>query len=250
MLLTYTADHDLFDSMPVGSTVADTFSYTLTDESGRAVRGSVTVNIAAVEDQMMLSGSRAPDSLTGSSGEDLLDGKAGNDVLYGMAGHDTLLGREGDDELNGAGGRDFLVGGKGADNLFGGSDADYFAFGKHSGHDRILDFDATVDVIHLYEGVRVYNTTSLDRDGDGTKDLLLRLKDGGSSHASVIVFGVEDLSDITIEWLDSATPASNFATTPGSAFFSDVSTALTETYGDFSGLDAMKWSFENVASFA
>ncbi len=104
----------------------------------------------------VLIGRAGGDSLSGDAGDDSLDGGADNDVLDGGAGADTLLGGAGNDVLEGGGSSDILDGGSGDDRLYGGADSDEYRFGIGSGHDTLVDFDATgaaIDTISMGPGV-------------------------------------------------------------------------------------------------
>jgi len=96
------------------------------------------------------------DRLFGQRGSDLLVGNNGADLLRGGGGADFLDGARGRDILKGGAGDDTLVGGKHRDLLEGGSGADTFVFdfkmtansaARH--RDKIIDFDASEDSIHL-----------------------------------------------------------------------------------------------------
>lgn len=96
------------------------------------------------------------DKLFGQTGWDLLVGHAGRDKLIGGRGDDYLDGSRGHDRLRGGLGDDTMIGGKGKDKMSGGKGADAFLFDfamtkasakKH--WDKITDFDASQDTIHL-----------------------------------------------------------------------------------------------------
>ncbi|MFB2553059.1 calcium-binding protein [Ensifer soli] len=79
---------------------------------------------------------------TGGAHGDTITGTARNDVIFGGGGSDTLKGGKGNDRLDG---------GAGADTLTGGEGADVFVFRKGEANgDRIVDFDASVDVIEFH----------------------------------------------------------------------------------------------------
>lgn len=99
-----------------------------------------------------LTGGPGDDILEGNAGEDSLSGGAGRDKLVGGLGNDRLLGGEDEDELQGGdgddiidagAGHDMVEGGKGNDTIAGGTGADAFIVSSDSGHDVILDFEAT-----------------------------------------------------------------------------------------------------------
>lgn len=90
----------------------------------------------------VLFGGRGNDTIRGGGGADRIQGQAGKDRLDGDAGNDTLLGGTGDDRLNGGDGADTLSGNAGADSF-------HFTSALGTGADRITDFEAGVDVLHL-----------------------------------------------------------------------------------------------------
>ncbi|CAO3378138.1 FG-GAP-like repeat-containing protein [Azospirillum argentinense] len=107
-----------------------------------------------------LSGGAGNDTALGGTGHDLIGLGEGNDLANGGDGDDTLLGEEGDDTLFGGAGDDLLHGGAGndllfadggADRLWGGTGADVFAFGRASGGSVVMDFQAGVDRLALYD---------------------------------------------------------------------------------------------------
>ncbi|MDO8982160.1 cellulase family glycosylhydrolase [Cypionkella sp.] len=77
---------------------------------------------------------------TGNALGNQLVGGGGNDQLFGLAGQDSLFGGAGDDRFFSGTGADFLNGGLGADQ---------FLFERHSGADRVMDFEDNVDVVLL-----------------------------------------------------------------------------------------------------
>ncbi len=94
-----------------------------------------------------LTGGQGKDILFGGDGADAIRGGNGHDQLYGGLGSDALFGGGGRDALFGDSGRDTLDGGRGDDALHGGSGADTFVFGTDWGHDRVVDFRDTVDLL-------------------------------------------------------------------------------------------------------
>jgi Ca2+-binding RTX toxin-like protein len=73
-----------------------------------------------------------------------------NDKMYGSRYDDYLKGYTGKDLIKGAGGNDTLAGGDGNDTLYGGAGEDAFIFKvKDIGSDRIADFSARADKIHI-----------------------------------------------------------------------------------------------------
>jgi Ca2+-binding RTX toxin-like protein len=60
-----------------------------------------------------------------------------------------LRGNTGANDLKGLAGADAFWGGKGNDRLFGGDGGDSFHFSTGDGKDRVMDFDAGIDALHL-----------------------------------------------------------------------------------------------------
>jgi VCBS repeat-containing protein len=83
----------------------------------------------------ILVGSRADDTMDGSNGNDKLFGRTGNDSLYGGNGNDALFGEGGHDKLYGGNDGDLLAAGAGDDALTGDNGADVIVAG--SGNDLI-----------------------------------------------------------------------------------------------------------------
>jgi len=79
------------------------------------------------------------DTLTGLGGDDYMRGDDGNDSLEGGDGNDQLFGNDGDDAILGGNGNDFAKGDEGNDSLDGGDGEDQL-FGN-SGNDEILGGD-------------------------------------------------------------------------------------------------------------
>lgn len=110
------------EGIAVGSSVVDTFTYTVSDAFG----GSSTATLSM--------------TVTGSP-----TGDGGANVIIGSAAADTLDGRAGADRITGGGGADTLIGGAGADRFI------YTAAGDSTAvaPDLITDFQSGVDVIDL-----------------------------------------------------------------------------------------------------
>lgn len=87
-------------------------------------------NVAAVRDDLQLTGTAGKDTLIGdqidAGSYDTLSGFAGIDTLRGLAGDDSLYGGDGKDVLEGGVGNDRLDGGSGADKLNGGIGDDVY----------------------------------------------------------------------------------------------------------------------------
>lgn len=120
-------------------------------------------------DAPRIRGTRADDKAALTRFDDAFVGKGGDDNVRGRNGDDMLKGQRGDDTLKGGRGEDVVNGGKGDDLLAGGGADDRFVFGSGNGDDKVRGF----------------------RDGD-----VLDLRK---------VAGVDDLSDLTLEAVGSAT---------------------------------------------
>lgn len=83
------------------------------------------------------------DFLEGYTGRDGMVGRAGDDWLSGLAGDDFIKGGAGSDTLFGDEGNDVLDGEVGQDELFGGAGNDVYMFRVGSGHDVIINDDAS-----------------------------------------------------------------------------------------------------------
>lgn len=86
------------------------------------------------------------DEVSGGAGSDFVGGGAGNDTLFGNEGNDTLVGGRGDDALSGGDGEDIFV----FNSLFMSGDID-----------RIVDFDASNDVVRLVGRGQIDSATDL-----------------------------------------------------------------------------------------
>jgi Ca2+-binding RTX toxin-like protein len=76
-------------------------------------------------------------------------GNGEDNIIYGNAGNN---------QLSGGGGEDVLNGGSGDDKLTGNGDGDTFVFHRDAGHDRVMDFQQGIDLIHMiFEGVNSYD---------------------------------------------------------------------------------------------
>lgn len=198
----------------------DTITYVLSDGSSLTDTAEVRVTVAAdrtgfapgtagADARTLGNGSDrfaagdGNDTVRGGNGEDVLFGEMGDDVLFGGngddrlggdAGQDELYGENGDDVLYGSGGDDLLAGGRGDDELRGGSGADVFLFGKSSGFDVVLDFEAGLDVLRFDDGVEVVGSRQVDVNGDGVLDTSLRLSNG-----TVVLLGVQ-VAEAAADW--------------------------------------------------
>ena len=99
-----------------------------------------SINAAADNSGLTLSGGGGNDTIIGGGGADSIDGGAGNDLISGGAGDDTLLGGAGDNTIDGGDGNDFIddfIGtvGTGTNSVSGGAGNDTIYTG--TGNDTI-----------------------------------------------------------------------------------------------------------------
>jgi Ca2+-binding RTX toxin-like protein len=130
----------------------DTFSYRATDGESASTPSTVTVRVAAPEEQPPGEGPPGPGPqptveptvtpTTSPSPEPTIDpdvctvrGTPGDDSLEGTTGADVICGGDGDDEITGFGGNDLLRGGAGNDILRGGRGDDVLR--PHGGDDEV-----------------------------------------------------------------------------------------------------------------
>ncbi len=146
----YSADADSFDLLAAGASVADSFTYYVTDgHGGNSAPVTVNVKVSEAGDNRVLNGSNKADDFTdaagkdstyfGGNGEDKLNGGDGADILYGDNGNDTVYGGDGADQLFGGNGADLLFGGAGHNVLTGGNGPDTFAIAGGA-VDTVTDF--------------------------------------------------------------------------------------------------------------
>ncbi|GAA6210065.1 hypothetical protein NBRC116601_33580 [Cognatishimia sp. WU-CL00825] len=108
-----------------------------------------------------------------------LSGGAGSDILYDAAG---------DEQLYGWGGDDILIGGMGRDRFEGGDGRDIFILSGDGQDDRIVDFEAGLDLIDLtgWSGLygrsllQFFSTAGGGRIEFGDERLIVRTADGAS----------------------------------------------------------------------
>jgi hypothetical protein len=93
-----------------------------------------------------------------------------DDELEGGKGDDSLSGLGGSDIIKGNKGNDILRGGKGSDLLTGGSGIDTFVFADGDGADRVLDYEASKDIIDLtgVAGVHAFSDLFLEQINSNT----------------------------------------------------------------------------------
>lgn len=160
---------------------------------------------------VIATGNRNSNVFMTDQGDDILRGNGGRDGLISGAGDDALFGGSGADVLSGGVGDDLINGGKGKDLLWGGGGRDVFEFttikdstAREKKADKIMDFKQGKDQIDLsaiddfvfapdgqralitgaevsfsqIDGPRNKNWTvvSLDQDGDGDAEMVIRLK--------------------------------------------------------------------------
>ncbi len=163
--------------LAAGETLADTFSYTVTDGIEAATANlAVTINGVTEADQA-LSGDEVANIIHAAGGNDLVDAYGGDDVIHGHGGNDGLNGGAGNDTIYGGSGLDFIYGETGTDYLYGGADTDAifagddddFAWGGDGGDN--LDGGFGNDELHGGAGVDwLYGSFGDDRlygDEDG-----------------------------------------------------------------------------------
>jgi hypothetical protein len=129
----------------------------------------------------VIDGSADPDEISGLAGDDHLYGHANDDHLFGGEGNDLLAGGEGNDLLEGDTGDDTVDGGAGDDSLTGGAGTDTVVFRDGYGHDVVMDFDPTTDLVRVSSGgIESWADlqTHLSADHDGTA--ILTLLDGST----------------------------------------------------------------------
>ena len=176
----YMADADSFDLLGAGATVADSFTYTVSD--GHGGLNTATVNLTVTGDQnnaVVNLGNGADTFVDVAGGRDTtVHGGNGADTIFGGDGADVLYGENGADTLNGGNGIDFLFGGQGNDWLTGGAGIDTFVFQKSGGDDIITDFQLGLDHVRLDDGLTVKSVTAVDVDHTGALDAVLQLSNG------------------------------------------------------------------------
>jgi phosphodiesterase/alkaline phosphatase D-like protein len=157
----YSADQLAADPASVLSLTPSIVSqFEVTPTSQSIIGGDKSDDLTGTPDADVILGAAGNDLLYGLSGDDYLDGGKGNDTVFGGGGADRLFGREGNDALSGqdgddridggpgndvldgGAGNDVVTGGTGNDLIIGGPGNDSFMFGKDSGHDSVLDFQA------------------------------------------------------------------------------------------------------------
>jgi Ca2+-binding RTX toxin-like protein len=188
--------NDLYFVESIGDVVTE-----IAGEGVDTVSSSINYTLGANVEDLILTGSATigtgnglENVITGNALNNVLSGLNGNDTLNGGGGNDLLDGGRGNDQLNGGEGDDTLIGGQGDDRLTGGIGADTFRFASQSGNDVILDFDKTQDKLVFETGTGIKSSKALDTNGDGTLDMVLALKGGGS----VTLLNISSMSGVQV----------------------------------------------------
>lgn len=141
-----------------GTAGADALTGSSESDTIFGLAGDDTISGLAGDDH--LQGGDGHDTMAGGDGMDRLMGEAGDDRLFGGAESDELMGGDGNDYLDEGAAHGMLNGGMGDDTLVGGTGADAFMVSMDSGHDVVLDFEATgeaqgaFDHIAFMEGIQ------------------------------------------------------------------------------------------------
>jgi VCBS repeat-containing protein len=154
-----------FASLTVGQSTTDTFTYTVSDDTGRIDTATVTVNITGkannfvlgTEVSDMLYGDNSDDFINGLGGDDQIFGGEGNNFLLGGAGNDILYAGSGNDRLDGGDGNDLLFGSEGRNTLLGGAGDDTIYGGTS---DDLIDGGNGNNQIYAAEGNNLIGTGS------------------------------------------------------------------------------------------
>lgn len=155
------------DDVLRGSSAAETLAGSHGDDQIYADAGDDSV-----------SGGDGRDTLMEGEGNDTVDGGNGNDYVSGENGNDSLTGGNDNDDVYGDGGNDTLSGGRGNDMLSGGDGSDLFLFNAGDGQDTLHNYDytnpaAAIDVLQFGAGI-TEASVRLDKVGN---DLLLSIND-------------------------------------------------------------------------
>ncbi len=109
--------------------------------------------------------------LTGGAADDTLNGNGKPNDIQGRGGNDKLFGLEGQDRIDGGAGKDRIFGGYDNDTLTGGAGADVFAFNTRLGTaatDRKVSFDTISDFNVKDDGIWLDNAV-FKKLGKGTE---------------------------------------------------------------------------------
>ena len=86
----------------------------------------------------IITGTNNNDVLIGTPADETIEGLDGNDILIGLGGNDDLQGGSGVDAIFGGLGNDFLEGNKGDDFMFGGLGNDILEWDNGDGTDLMI----------------------------------------------------------------------------------------------------------------
>ena len=134
-----------------GTAAAETLTGSSKSDTVFGLAGDDNISGLAGDDH--LQGGDGNDTMAGGDGMDRLMGEAGDDRLSGGAESDELMGGDGDDYLDEGAAHGMLNGGMGDDTLVGGTGADAFMASMDSGHDVVLDFEATGDAQGAFDHI-------------------------------------------------------------------------------------------------
>ncbi|MBA1157928.1 cadherin domain-containing protein [Microvirga mediterraneensis] len=149
----------LLKSLDYETRTSHSVTVTVTDQYGLAATQEIVLTVTDVADSPGTPGTPGSPSdpaltLTGTAAADTLAGRGNNDVIVGLAGKDRLYGNAGHDRLSGGLGNDTLDGGAGQDIfVFDARLAKTNALNKKQNLDRIVDFVAVDDTLHLAKSV-------------------------------------------------------------------------------------------------
>jgi VCBS repeat-containing protein len=188
----------VFDNLPAGQTVTETFTYTVLGWDGTSETQTVTITITGGSN--VINGTASADTLVGTDKRDVITGLAGRDDLSGMGGNDTLDGGADNDRINGNEGNDFIDGGSGNDSLIGADGDDTIVGGI--GNDRLsggngndsLDGSVGSDRMFGDDGNDVLVGGTLANNLDGGAGVDTMTGGGGSDN-----YYVDDTNDQVIE---------------------------------------------------
>ncbi|WP_189446278.1 beta strand repeat-containing protein, partial [Salinicola rhizosphaerae] len=171
---------------------------TATDSDGRSASDSLgeladldALSTLLGDNDNIIEGSSANETLTGTTGSQRLYGYEGNDTLDAGDGADLLRGGAGNDTLNGGAGNDLLIDGNGADTFNAGAGDDlivtsgtgFAAIDGGDGFDTLL-LDGGIDL-------------DMVNDDLGPISNIERLDLGSNDDASTATLSAEDVASMT-----------------------------------------------------
>ena len=130
-----------------GATLTAKYSKSSFEPSGIYKDILVTINAAAVTNELTITGNQKANRIVGSAEDDTIKGGNAKDTILGGDGNDKIYGEKGNDSLLGGAGDDSLWGGAGTDILTGGAGDDIFFYKDGDGNDTITDFNDSMDKI-------------------------------------------------------------------------------------------------------